>query len=158
MSAKADIHQSELFLRFTRSERVEHIFLLFAFGVLGFTGLIQKFNQVNLAENLILLLGGIEATRLIHRSAALLMAVISLYHIVKLTYRLAKRQIRPTMLPTLQDVSDAIQMVLYFLGRRQERPLFDRYDFRQKFEYWARLSRQQRLPTAPRQSWLFWPS
>jgi formate dehydrogenase subunit gamma len=139
MSAQAETHTNELFLRFTVSERIEHIVLMISFGTLGLTGLIQKFNQFALAENLILLLGGIQTVRLIHRSAALLMALVSFYHVFKLTYRFSKRQIRPTMLPTLKDITDAYQMVMYFLGRRQERPLFDRYDFRQKFEYWALL-------------------
>ncbi len=137
MSAKADTRSSELFVRFTAAERIEHIILMISFGLLGLTGLIQKFNQGSLAESLILLLGGIEAVRLIHRTMALVMAIISVIHLVRLGYRFARREMRPTMLPTPKDATDAIQMVMFYLGRRKERPLFDRYDFRQKFEYWA---------------------
>ncbi len=138
MSVKAEAHSGgETFVRFATSQRLEHMLLLISFSILGFTGLIQKFNQVSLAENLILALGGIETVRLIHRMFALILTIECIYHAVALAYQFFTKRSRPTMLPTPHDIVDAWQMVLYFLGRRKERPLFDHFDFRQKFEYWA---------------------
>lgn len=137
MSAHVDTHSSRTFVRFNASERIEHIVLMLSFGALGFTGLIQRFNQGELGEAFILLLGGIETVRYLHRISALIMAVVSVAHLLRLGARLRRREIRPTMLPTPKDVVDALHMVQYYVGRRKEPPLFDRFDFRQKFEYWA---------------------
>jgi formate dehydrogenase subunit gamma len=138
MSVKAEAHNSaETFVRFAASQRLEHVLLIVSFSLLGFTGLIQKFNQVSLAENLIMLLGGIETVRLIHRTFALILVIESVYHVVATGYKFLTKRARPTMLPTPKDIVDAWQMILYFLGKRQERPLFDHFDFRQKIEYWA---------------------
>jgi formate dehydrogenase subunit gamma len=138
MSVKAEARASgDEFVRFVLAQRLEHVVLLVSFSLLGFTGLIQKFNQVAFSENVILLLGGIERVRLIHRSFALLLAIQCVYHVVALGYQLLTKRARPTMLPTPKDIVDAWQMVMYFLGRRKERPLFDKFDFRQKLEYWA---------------------
>ena len=138
MSVEAEARSGdESFVRFATSQRLEHALLLISFSILGFTGLIQKFNQVSLAENLIFALGGIETVRLIHRTLALILTIECVYHAVSLAYQFLTKRSRPTMLPTPRDIVDAWQMVLYFLGRRKERPLFDHFDFRQKFEYWA---------------------
>jgi len=137
MSVTVATHEDETFIRFALRQRLEHIILLVAFTVLAVTGLIQKFNQAALAEGTIQFLGGIERVRFIHRTFALILAIEAIYHGVTMFYTFVLKRERPTMLPTPQDLKDAWQMILYFLGRRKERPLFDRYDFRQKFEYWA---------------------
>ena len=41
------------------------------------------------------------------------------------------------MIPTFRDFSDAVGMFKYYLGLSEEQPKFDRYDYRQKFEYWG---------------------
>ena len=57
------------FVRFERSQRVEHAIFLAAFTVLAITGLAQKFATAAGGEFILSLLGGIEASRIIHRSA-----------------------------------------------------------------------------------------
>jgi cytochrome b subunit of formate dehydrogenase len=41
------------------------------------------------------------------------------------------------MRPCVQDVRDLLQMVRVNLGQPVGRPAFNRYDYRQKFQYWA---------------------
>ena len=41
------------------------------------------------------------------------------------------------MLPRIQDARDAVAMVKYNLGLSAERPLFDRFCYIEKAEYWA---------------------
>ncbi len=41
------------------------------------------------------------------------------------------------MVPKARDFRDALDMLKYSLGVRAEHPRFDRYDYRQKFEYWG---------------------
>ena len=56
--------------RFTIDQRIEHFLFLFSFTVLGFTGLIQKYHGSPISQTFLALLGGIEMTRIIHRSNA----------------------------------------------------------------------------------------
>ena len=49
----------------------------------------------------------------------------------------ARRRLKTLMLPNLQDLKDLVAMLLFFVGLRKERARFDRFDFRQKSEYWA---------------------
>jgi cytochrome b subunit of formate dehydrogenase len=44
-----------------------------------------------------------------------------------------------TMVPTRRDFTDAIQQVGWYLGLAKESAKFDRFDYRQKFEYWGML-------------------
>ena len=41
------------------------------------------------------------------------------------------------MIPTLKDFVDALQMLRYSVGLTSRKPLFDRYDYAEKFEYWG---------------------
>ena len=42
-----------------------------------------------------------------------------------------------TLLPNRQDFKDAVQQLRYDLGVVESQPRFDRFDYRQKFEYWG---------------------
>ena len=41
------------------------------------------------------------------------------------------------MVPTRQDLRDAVQMFSYYLGFAKERPQFGRFSYLEKFDYWA---------------------
>ena len=43
------------------------------------------------------------------------------------------------MVPTRQDFEDAVQTLRYYLGLTEKQARFDRFDYRQKFEYWGLL-------------------
>ena len=43
------------------------------------------------------------------------------------------------MMPTLKDVRDVIALLRYSFGFADKLPQFDRFDYRQKFEYWGIL-------------------
>ena len=42
-----------------------------------------------------------------------------------------------SIVPNRKDFDDAIQMMRYYLGRIDQPARFDRFDYRQKFEYWG---------------------
>jgi signal transduction histidine kinase/cytochrome b subunit of formate dehydrogenase len=48
-----------------------------------------------------------------------------------------KRRFMPSMVITFQDFRDAFDMLRYSVGLIPHRPQFDRFDYRQKFEYWG---------------------
>lgn len=128
---------SQRYARFDRSQRIEHGLLIFSFTVLSISGLPQKYPDAAWGEWTIRLLGGIESTRFIHHSAAILLILGSIYHAVSLGYRLLVRRVELTMLPGWKDVVDAVQSLAYNFRLRGEPPRMGRYTFGEKVEYWA---------------------
>ncbi len=123
--------------RFSLAQRIEHFLLIMSFNVLAFTGLPQKYFYTGWAERIITLLGGIERTRVIHRSFAALLIGQALFHMgAVIAARLGGRE-RGDMGVTFGDVRGILGDIAYLLGLRKEKPAFARYDYRQKFEYWA---------------------
>ena len=129
--------EPEYFVRFSRSQRAEHLLMMISFTALVLTGLPQKFFGSGWAQAIILALGGIETTRLIHRSFAILFCLEALYHGAYIGWLALTGRLVPSMVPGMKDVRDAIQSLKYCIGASPVRPKFDRFDYRQKFEYWG---------------------
>ncbi len=129
--------EKRYYVRFTLSQRIEHIILLASFATLGLTGLVQKFAGNAIAESLIAALGGVSRVRVIHHAAAIIFALLAVYHIIVLAYKIFVLRVELTMLPGVRDITDALDMVRYNLGLTDERPKLPRYAFDEKAEYWA---------------------
>jgi formate dehydrogenase gamma subunit len=125
--------------RFTRSDRIQHAAMAISFLVLALTGLPQKYIYRNsrYLDDLIDLLGGLEAVRVVHRWAATVLMLVTVYHLLAVAHRMLVRRVSFSMLPRYQDVVDALQAVRYNLGLAQERPRTDRYTWEEKVEYWS---------------------
>ena len=65
--SKNKANGQDTFIRFAMIQRIEHWVLMITFIVLAVTGLSQKFYSGGIAEWIVLRLGGIVSTRLIHR-------------------------------------------------------------------------------------------
>lgn len=125
------------FVRFTLSQRIEHVIQIISFTTLVVTGVAQKYNTHQVAEWIIHAFGGIESTRTIHRLMGVILIVESVVHVALIGWRFARGERQYHMLPRFKDLRDAYHMILYFVGIRKHRARFDRYDFRQKAEYWS---------------------
>jgi len=125
------------YLRFSVAQRIEHWVQMLAFTALAFTGIPQKFVGQAWAETLIMWMGGIEVVRVIHHTAATVMALACLYHVVVVAYKIFVLRVRWTMFPRLDDLLDAIDTIRYNLGLTREHIKLDRYSFIEKAEYWA---------------------
>jgi formate dehydrogenase subunit gamma len=125
------------FVRFNFVERVQHFFLMISFVMLVTTGLPQKFSTTPWAEWIVIHLGGIDTTRALHRIFAVIMITVALVHVLSLLVSLVRGRLRPSMVPSLRDFQDVFQEVRYSLGLTDEHPHFDRFEYRQKFEYWG---------------------
>lgn len=123
--------------RFDRSQRAEHLIFLICFTLLAVTGLSQMFAASSIGETAIGLLGGIETTRIIHRSAAIVMMAVSIYHVLSLLYRVMVRRVRASMLPGRKDLEDLLQDIRFYLGRARQRARFGRFSYIEKAEYFA---------------------
>ncbi len=123
--------------RFPLIRRIEHITMLLSFTTLGCTGLPQKFPTSGVSVAIVNLLGGIENLRSVHHFAAIVMMLGTAWHILYFGYMAYVRRTRMTMLPSLQDAKDALQVFLYNLGFSKIIPQMGRYTFEEKMEYWA---------------------
>lgn len=131
------MNEQKQYLRFSVAQRIEHWVQMLSFFLLGLTGLPQKFAGEGWAETLIKTLGGIENVRIIHHTAAVVMATACIYHVIVVAYKVFVLRVRWTMFPRLDDLLDALDVIRYNLGLTKERPKFDRFSFEEKAEYWA---------------------
>lgn len=123
--------------RFSRWQIAEHAAGMTLFLVLAVTGLPQEFFLQGWARWLILVMGGIERVRWIHRYAGILFAALVTVHLVAALVQVSSRRVKASLVPTRKDFRDAIAMMRYYLRLSEEPPRFDRFDYRQKFEYWG---------------------
>ncbi len=67
------------------------------------------------------------------------MVGVCVYHIVYLFYIhvIKKKPFPVQIIPSKQDFVNLIQEMQYFFGMRKERPLYDRFNWREKFDYFA---------------------
>lgn len=125
------------FLRFRLAYRLEHWLLVLSFTTLAITGLVQKFAQNDLSFAVINALGGIETVRVIHRVAATVLVLESIYHIGIIGYNLIVRRYRADLMLYTSDLRNVAHALMYNLGFRKERPQQGRYTFEEKAEYLA---------------------
>lgn len=133
----ANTAKPRMYRRFSRFQMSEHALLILAFTTLSITGLPQKYPDAILSHWVIIALGGIDVMRILHRIAATLMTLELLVHLGELFVRYRRYGLRGGMLPRWQDFKDARQQVLYYLGVTKEQPRFDRFGYREKFEYFG---------------------
>jgi cytochrome b subunit of formate dehydrogenase len=60
-------------------------------------------------------------------------------HVARLAAEVAFGRTSLSMIPTRQDFADAVQTLRYYFGATDKPARFDRFDYRQKFEYWGLL-------------------
>lgn len=129
--------QRATYTRFTVLQRLEHWVMTLSFTTLGVTGLPQRYARDDWADRLIMLMGGVETVRIIHRLAAVIFMLVLLYHVVVVAYKVFVLRTRLSMLPTFKDVVDMLDAVRYQIGLARQQPRYPRYNFAEKIEYWA---------------------
>jgi formate dehydrogenase gamma subunit len=125
------------YLRFSVVQRIEHVVLMLSFSTLALTGLVQLFPGGAFSHWFVFLIGGIWTTRIVHRTAAVILVLQAIVHGLLIGYRVFVLRTRLTMLPRIEDVRAAWGRFLYNVELRKERPHEGRYSFVEKAEYWA---------------------
>jgi len=125
------------FVRFSVRQRVEHFSVMALFLLLAITGFPQKFYDTGWARTVVGWMGGVEVARTIHRVGGILFAIFTVFHLAMAAIAVGTGRARPTMIPTRKDFSDAIATLRYYMGTTDTHPRFDRFDYKQKFEYWG---------------------
>lgn len=123
--------------RFRLMARIEHAILLVSFTLLAVTGLPQKYVDAPISESMIRLMGGIELVRLIHRGAAFLLIVGSVYHLFTSAYRLFVKREEMRIMLNPKDFRDIWDTIHYNLGFTSTPPRMPKFNFGEKLEYWA---------------------
>jgi len=134
---EAEPHVEKQYPRFRLMARIEHAILAISFTVLTVTGIPQKYALESWAQWMIGAMGGIEFIRIVHRYAAILLVVGSIYHLFTSAYRFFVKRERMRMLPVKKDWQDLVQTLKHNLGFTDEAPRMGKFNFGEKVEYWA---------------------
>lgn len=123
--------------RLSLNQRLQHFILLTSMIMLLLTGLVLKFHNNAFSVWLIKLEGGILIRGLIHRTFAIILILLSLYHIAWTNFTDEGHRELMAITPGRRDVSDLFQKISYNLGLSNNQPKFGKYDYLQKFQYWG---------------------
>ncbi|MDD2923785.1 cytochrome C [Rhodoferax sp.] len=135
-------HQGKHFRRFSRTWRIAHLLFALSLMTLTLTGIPLFYPQSPWAQPLMSLLNGPSTAGLIHRVAATIFAGVFFWHLVYMLVRIGRdwRNFKifgpNSMVPGLQDLKDILAMFKWFFGKGP-RPVFDRWTYWEKFDYWA---------------------
>lgn len=125
---------ARILFRMSKLQRIQHFILLASFFVLVFTGFALKFPNSFVA----LLLGNSETFRsVVHRIAGVVLILVGGYHVIYAAFTAEGRKLVMDLLPEWKDVTDTRDTVLYYLGFIDKKPLFKRFNYAEKMEYWA---------------------
>lgn len=126
--------------RFSVGQRVEHFTSMVLFTVLVITGMPQKWPASAISAGVVHALGGIAASRIVHRTCGVLFSIALVSHLAVAIFQVFTRRVKLfSIVPDRKDFTDAVITLRYYLGLTKEQAKFDRFDFRQKFEYWGML-------------------
>jgi formate dehydrogenase gamma subunit len=132
----SDMVAVEQVRRMTRWEILQHSMLAITFVVLVITGFALRFSDSWWTVLLFGREGGFPLRSLVHRISAVVLILLALMHLFYLRGARGREFLRD-MFPTLEDVAQFFQMVRYNLRLSSQRPPFGRFNFAEKFEYWA---------------------
>lgn len=130
-------HGETLYVRFSLSQRIEHLVLLVSFSMLGITGLAQKYATSQAGGFVISLFTGIDGSRIVHRWSAVILMAVSVYHVVASLYRILVLRHPLSITPLIDDFKHLFQDILYYFGKRAHKAYYGRYSYAEKVEYLA---------------------
>ncbi|MBI4205526.1 MAG: cytochrome C [Betaproteobacteria bacterium] len=134
--------QGKYYRRFRLGWRVAHLALILSVMLLVLTGMSVFYADTDWAKAIMHALGGPRVAGTIHRIAAATFATLFFGHLIYLSFRLGRNwKISDwfgsnSLVPRWQDFTDAFAMFRWFFGRGP-RPVFDRWTYWEKFDYWA---------------------
>lgn len=123
--------------RFGIGRIVEHQANALVFALLVITGLSQRFHEYKVSHWIIKTIGGVDSMRIIHRWSGIIFALLIAVHIVTGIYGIMKKRWPASMMVNMNDFRNAMENMRYYFGITNHPALCDRYDYKQKFEYWG---------------------
>jgi cytochrome b subunit of formate dehydrogenase len=123
--------------RFGIGRIAEHQANALAFTVLVVTGLSQRFHEYRVSHWIIATVGGVDSLRVIHRYTGLIFITLIALHIAVGVYGVVIKRWPGSMMINGNDFRHAVENLKYYFGVTNHPALCDRYDYKQKFEYWG---------------------
>jgi len=127
------IAQPRILFRMTLAQRAQHLTLLISFFALVLTGFALRYPSSWLAFVFI----NEHVRSLLHRIAGVVLIAVSMFHVGYIITNPDGRQFINDILPDWKDVTDIREAMLYYLGLSDDRPMFRRFSYVEKAEYWA---------------------
>ena len=123
-------------VRMNRNFRIAHWGVILSFPTLVITGFALKYpdawwSRPIFGANHFGLRGGI------HRGAAIILVISTLYHLVHLALNKRDRAFLWAVIPTFKDATDLVQVFAYNLGFTKNEPKFAKLNYAEKLEYLA---------------------
>ncbi len=130
--------------RFTRKNRITHVFVIVSFIMLALTGMILKFAYMDWAKFLSDQIGGARVAGIIHRIAALVTFGYFIFHVVSMLKIKFKKGIKVSkfifssnsLMFNRKDIRDFWASIRWFIGVGP-RPEYGRWTYWEKFDYFA---------------------
>jgi cytochrome b subunit of formate dehydrogenase len=117
--------------------RIAHVLMMVSFATLVYTGFALTYPESWWARPLLRWEEGFGLRGWLHRAAAILMLVSLAVHVVHLAIDRRARACIARMRPTLHDVREFKERMLYYLGRRDRPPEAEELGYPEKMEYIA---------------------
>jgi len=131
-------HGHSLYLRMTIGERIQHATMAISFMILVLTGFMLRYPDSWWVSHIRDISShAVEYRSWIHRVAAIVMIIVSFYHIYYIAFTQRGRDLVRDLFPKLKDLTDAIGIAKFNLGLSKEKPKLDRFSYVEKAEYWA---------------------
>jgi cytochrome b subunit of formate dehydrogenase len=132
--------KSSYYLRFHVLHRLLHIIILINFTGLAITGFALNLSHYQWTRFIVYLVGGASTAGSFHRLFGIILYLGVVIHFLWLFYYKAVLKGRLTgpdsLVPSAKDIADLYQNLRYIFGKGTP-PLFDRFSYLQKVDYWA---------------------
>ncbi|MGB7603240.1 MAG: cytochrome b/b6 domain-containing protein [Candidatus Sulfotelmatobacter sp.] len=117
--------------------RIAHTGVILSFPTLVYTGFALRYPEAWWARPMLLLEGHFAFRGAVHRAAAVVLVVATLYHVIHLAINKRDRLFLKAMLPDVKDATDLLRVFSYNLGLTKIEPRFAKFNYAEKMEYWA---------------------
>ncbi len=127
-----------LYLRMTVHERLQHGALVISFVLLVITGFMLRYPEAWWVVAIRRMsTEAFEWRSLIHRVAGVALLAAGAWHVAYLAFTRPGRALFNDLRPRWRDVTDPWKVLRYNLGLAPTKPLFPRFSYIEKVEYWA---------------------
>lgn len=126
--------------RFNLIFRIQHILMFTSVILLILSGALMSYFRhfnLNFLNSIINFLGGIERIRNFHHFFGYVLTFSFIYLLIYIFIHPEGRRDFLLFLPTKKDFLDFYQNILFYLGKRKEKPKFGRFTYWEKFDFWA---------------------
>jgi len=134
--------QGKFYQRFPLIWRIGHLTFALSLMILTLTGMSVFYADTAWAPKVMGFLGGPQSAALIHRICAVIFATVFIVQLIYFVMRIGRDWRNfdwfgpNSLVPRLQDLWDILAMFKWFFGLGP-RPVFDRWTYWEKFDYWA---------------------